>query len=125
MINVNIQFESVTEAAQFFARAAYSHTDKAPAPVVAAPAVATKPKAEKPPAPAPAPTPAAAPAAPEAAATDVLDYAVLQKAVFALVGKKTGAAMAPILEHFGVASMKVLPEGKRHEALAMVEAALA
>lgn len=74
--------------------------------------------------PAPAPEVKAEPVKEAAPAAEVLDYAVLQKAVFALAAKSKEAALA-VNASFGVKTMKDLPEGKRREALAAVNAKLA
>lgn len=107
-----------------------------PAPEVAATAPAPKPKATPAPTPAaPAPTPPTAAAEPAAAPAPraepsapadegPLDYAVLQKAVFQLAGKSRDAAAA-VNAAFGVKTMKELPEARRREALAAVNAKIA
>lgn len=91
-----------------------------PAPTPAAPAP-TQPTAEA--AQAAAPAPKAEPSAP-VADEGPLEYAVLQKAVFTLAGKSRDAAAA-INASFGVKTMKELPEAKRREALAAVNAKIA
>lgn len=58
------------------------------------------------------------------AAEEPLAYEVLQKAVFALAGKSKAAALE-VNASFGVKTMKDLPEARRREALAAVNAKLA
>lgn len=89
---------------------------------------ADKPKAEpkKEPA-AEAPKPAAEPSAPEttaAPAASSVDYATLQKAVFALAGKSREAA-ASVAASFGVKTFKDLDASKWGEALGAVQEKLA
>jgi hypothetical protein len=131
MIQVTLTFSSIAAAIQ--ALRGIPEADQAVATVKEAPA---KPQAEKTatPAASPAATPAAAsasakkqePAASQEPAADegVLDYAVLQKAVFALAGKSRDAALA-VNQQFNVKTMKELPEDKRREALAAVNAKIA
>ncbi len=101
--------------------------DKTPEKVAGKPAAAEveKPKS-KPAAPAADTSAAETKAdAPEVKAEEgVLDYAVLQKAVFALAGKSKEAALE-VNSKFGVKTMKDLPESKRREALAAVNAKIA
>lgn len=110
--------------------------------VVSAPAVkveqatpAPKPKAEKtasPPAAAvssqpatDAASPASSPAVSESApAGEVVEYAVLQKAVFTLAGKSRDAAAA-VAASFGVKTFKELDSTRWAEALAAVNAKIA
>lgn len=56
--------------------------------------------------------------------TEVLDYTVLQKAVFALAAEDKDATLE-IRDTFGVTNFKDLPEGKRREALKVVTDRLA
>lgn len=132
MIQVTLTFTSI--AAAIAALGALPGVDAALATVKDTPKpTVEKPKAEKTAA-SPAATPAvdSAPAKPKADAASqepaadegVLDYAVLQKAVFALAGKSRDAALE-VNQQFGVKTMKELPEGKRREALAAVNAKLA
>lgn len=88
-------------------------TPKAVAEAVAAPAPATAPPVE-------APAPAAAPATSEPA----VDYATLQKAVFALAGKSREAA-ASVAAGFGVKTFKELPAEQWAAALEAVTEKLA
>lgn len=89
------------------------------------PKAADKPKADKP---AATPAPTAAPAVQEAAqaaaraaaGADVLDYAVLQKAVFRLA-RKAPTKCDEACGKMGVKTMRDLPAEKRAEALAVVE----
>lgn len=95
-----------------------------------------KPEAEKtakdtkPPAAAKTETPAATPATAATAQTgapdkgEVLDYTVLQQAVFKLAGKDK-AQIPPLLAKFGVPHFKEVPAEKRAEALAAVNEVLA
>lgn len=119
MIKITLEFATIEEAT------AYLTSKKPEAPAKPEPVKNAKPTAEKTAAPAPSPTPAPVPAEPTAEASSVLDYAVLQKAVFSLVGKKTGAAMTPVLTHFGVKHMKDLAADRRQEALDMINGILA
>lgn len=94
-----------------------------------APAAPKAAKAEKaaatPPAPAPAPVEPAAPApAPASPSEPAVDYATLQKAVFALAGKSREAAAA-VAQSFGVKTFKELDASRWGEALAAVNAKLA
>lgn len=135
MIQVTLSFTTIDKAIQ--ALRGIPEADLAMGTVKDTPAPApAKPQAEKTatPAASPAATPAAAsesakkpePAASQEPAADegVLDYAVLQKAVFALAGKSKDAALA-VNASFGVKTMKELPEAKRREALAAVNAKIA
>jgi hypothetical protein len=70
---------------------------------------------------------AAASSAPEATAASSassIDYATLQKAVFALAGKSREAA-AQVASSFGVKTFKELPQDKWGDALAAVQEKLA
>ena len=125
-ITVTLQFDTVADMLGFFGQA------KPPANAVVktdAPKPADKPKATPAPTEGPSSAPAAAssaqgsPAASDASST-VLDYKVLQAAVFKLAGKSPDAARA-INTAFGVKSMKDLADDKRREALAAVEAKIA
>lgn len=74
-----------------------------------------------------APKPAAAPSAPEttaAPAASSIDYATLQKAVFALAGKSREAAAA-VAASFGVKTFKELPADQWNDALGAVQEKLA
>ena len=128
-ITVTLQFANVADMLGFFGQA------KLPAAMVVETAPPEKARNTARPAPTPAPAegPSSAPAAggsaqgtPAAsdASSTVLDYKVLQAAVFKLAGKSPDAARA-INTQFGVKSMKDLPEDKRREALAVVEAKIA
>lgn len=68
-------------------------------------------------------TPAATATASPTKPADSVDYATLQKAVFALAGKSRDAAAA-VAGSFGVKTFKDLPETKWGEALAAVQAKL-
>lgn len=88
-------------------------------PVKAAPAAAVTPPAS-----APAPAEAAAPAPAAVSPSDAVDYATLQKAVFALAGKSKPAAL-DVAQSFGVKTFKELDAAKWGDALAAVNAKLA
>lgn len=86
-----------------------------------------KPKAEPKKEAAEAPKPVVAPSAPEttaAPAASSIDYATLQKAVFALAGKSREAAAA-VAASFGVKTFKELDADKWGEALGAVQEKLA
>ena len=100
-----------------------------PAPVPKAkqkaPAEVPKPvEVPAPAAPAPAPVAAPEPAPAPAPAVSSVDYATLQKAVFALAGTSREAA-AGVAASLGVKTFKELPEGKWAEALGAVQEKLA
>lgn len=96
----------------------------APVPKAKQKAPAEVPKPVEVPAPAaPAPAPVAAPE-PAPAPVQTVDYATLQKAVFALAGKSREAA-AGVAASLGVKTFKELPEGKWAEALGAVQEKLA
>ncbi len=88
----------------------------------AAPAEVPKPVEVPAPA-APTPAPVAAPE-PAPAPVQTVDYATLQKAVFALAGKSREAA-AGVAASLGVKTFKELPEDKWAEALGAVQEKLA
>jgi hypothetical protein len=98
----------VPKAKQKAAPAEVPKPVEVPAPAVPAPAPVAAPE------PAPAPTPA----------VSSVDYATLQKAVFALAGKSREAA-AGVAASLGVKTFKELPEGKWAEALGAVQEKLA
>ncbi|MFZ9370275.1 MAG: hypothetical protein ACO25M_00200 [Limnohabitans sp.] len=99
---------TVPKAKQKAAPAEVPKPVEVPAPAVPAPAPVAAPE------PAPAPTPA----------VSSVDYATLQKAVFALAGKSREAA-AGVAASLGVKTFKELPEGKWAEALGAVQEKLA
>jgi outer membrane biosynthesis protein TonB len=86
-----------------------------PAPAAPTPAPVAAPE--------PAPAPVAAPE-PAPAPVQTVDYATLQKAVFALAGKSREAA-AGVAASLGVKTFKELPEDKWAEALGAVQEKLA
>lgn len=100
------------------------------APAATSPATATKPAAPEKKSPASdtsaTTSSAAASGASEekAAAAPAIDYAMLQKAVFALAGKSREAAAA-VAAGFGVKTFKELPADKWAEALGAVQEKLA
>lgn len=142
MINVTLTFSGLPELMTFFTsiQAPASGVKVSPAveqasvpaeliqAVVTASEAPGKPaKAAKPaPAPVAAPAPAiAAPAeAPAPAAAPEVEYAVLQKAVFALAGRSREAAAA-IAAHFGVKTFKELEAARWGDALEAVNERLA
>lgn len=83
--------------------------------VVAAPKTVAEPSA---------PETTAAPAASSSASAEVIDYSVLQKAVFALAGKSREAA-ASVAAEFGVKTFKELKDDKWAAALVAVNEKLA
>lgn len=95
-----------------------------PAPVPKAKQKAAPAEVPAPAAPAPAPVAAPEPAPAPAPAVSSVDYATLQKAVFALAGKSREAA-AGVAASLGVKTFKELPEGKWAEALGAVQEKLA
>jgi uncharacterized membrane protein len=134
VIAITLNFKTLDAALRVLREIPESHllevVEDKPAPKAEKPAKAPKAAAEPVAAPAPAiaqpeaaPAPAAAPATPELAAP-AIDYATLQKAVFALAGKSREAAAA-VAGGFGVKTFKELPQDKWGEALGAVQEKLA
>ena len=94
--------------------------DKAPA----AESVAAQPQASTAAAEGNAAAASSAPEATAAPAASSIDYATLQKAVFALAGKSRESAAA-VASSFGVKTFKELPQDKWGDALAAVQEKLA
>lgn len=136
-VQITLNFASAAEAAAALNRLVGPKTEAEAAlaqPLAATPA-SPKPKAETTakdtkPAAAKTETPAATPATAGTGKTDapdkgeVLDYTVLQQAVFKLAGKDK-SQIPPLLAKFGVPHFKEVPAEKRAEALAAVNEVLA
>jgi len=129
MIKVTLEFANQSELLAFFATGSSpdvvvvkkSETVEAPKVKTAVDAPKTKAVAVAPTAPAPTPAPAASSTA---ADEPTVDYATLQKAVFALVGLSREAAAA-VASSFGVATFKELTQGQWGKALTAVNVKLA
>lgn len=136
MVEITLNFKTIEAARQALldipasALVGGPEPEAQPAPVPkakqkAAPAEVPKPvEVPAPAAPAPAPVAAPEPAPAPAPAVSSVDYATLQKAVFALAGKSREAA-AGVAASLGVKTFKELPEGKWAEALGAVQEKLA
>ena len=131
MVEITLNFKTIEAARQALLDIPASALVGGPEPealgaLVPAPVPKAKQKAapaEVPAPAAPAPAPVAAPE-PAPAPVQTVDYATLQKAVFALAGKSREAA-AGVAASLGVKTFKELPEGKWAEALGAVQEKLA
>lgn len=129
MVEITLNFKTIEAARQALLDIPASALVGGPEPeALGALVPAPVPKAKQKAAPAevlavPAPAPVAAPE-PAPAPVQTVDYATLQKAVFALAGKSREAA-AGVAASLGVKTFKELPEGKWAEALGAVQEKLA
>lgn len=129
MIQVTLQFANEAELLAYFGgtKAQIIDHSLAKAPGIPLPEATLKPKAPakpvevKAPAPTPEPKPEPKPEAP--AANPVLEYKVLQAAVFELANINREEVKS-ILGRYGVKSAKELPEDTWNEALAAINLAL-
>jgi len=132
MVEITLNFKTIEAARQALLDIPASALVGGPEPealgaLVPAPVPAPKAKQKAAPAEVPKPVEVPAPvAAPEPAPAPVqtVDYATLQKAVFALAGKSREAA-AGVAASLGVKTFKELPEDKWAEALGAVQEKLA